>query len=508
MFFPSHFSSKKLIRPKKKSLNKNLTTNLAINEHAYIGPKGYTISKEYLKSSPQLNEELHFLYQDLICKPELNTMMTGGSNNSLGFPVYRENNNKIYIPRFYGIERYGFPVKSMFRSTKNDLREDLIFSAPLFEFQEKIVEIYMKHVEKKVHEDEGGGGILEVPCGKGKTVMALKILSLLRKKTIILVHKEFLMDQWIERIETFLPGALIGRIQGKDYDIEGKDIVMGMIQTIYDKDHYDFSSFGLTIIDEVHHLGSEQFSRCLLKVITPYMLGISATVERKDKLSTLLFMFIGPKIYSETRMSETGEEKEISNVEVRCILYKHSEAEFNESLFDFRGNPQFSRMISKLCDFQPRTNFIVKVLLDLIEEAPDSQMIVLSQNLRLLDFIMDEIKATELCGFYIGGMKKIALEDAAKKKIILATYAMAAEGLDIKTLTTLVMITPRTDIVQSVGRILRIKHEKPIIVDIVDSHDMFQNQWKKRKAFYKQCNYKISMKNSTDYRDMITWNKK
>jgi superfamily II DNA or RNA helicase len=81
----------------------------------------------------------------------------------------------------------------------------------------------------------------------------------------------------------------------------------------------------------------------------------------------------------------------------------------------------------------------------------------------------------------------------------LATYAMAAEALDIKTLSTLVMVTPKTDITQSVGRILRMKHESPIIVDIVDTHDLFQNQWVQRRRFYKKCNYRIRSIDSNRY---------
>jgi hypothetical protein len=122
------------------------------------------------------------------------------------------------------------------------------------------------------------------------TVMGLKIISLLHKKTLILVHKEFLMNQWIERINEFLPGARVGKIQAQVMDIENKDIVIGMIQTLYDKDYpgNTFTSFGLTIIDEVHRIGSEQFSKTLTKIVTPYMLGISATVDRKDKLTKVL----------------------------------------------------------------------------------------------------------------------------------------------------------------------------------------------------------------------------
>jgi hypothetical protein len=85
---------------------------------------------------------------------------------------------------------------------------------------------------------------------------------------------------------------------------------------------------------------------------------------------------------------------------------------------------------------------------------------------------------------------------------------MAAEALDIKTLSTLVMASPKTDIEQSVGRILRTRGQNPIVVDIVDSHEYLKGQWLKRKAFYKKCNYKIFSIPSTKYDGfMIDWTK-
>jgi superfamily II DNA or RNA helicase len=102
-------------------------------------------------------------------------------------------------------------------------------------------------------------------------------------------------------------------------------------------------------------------------------------------------------------------------------------------------------------------------------------------------------------GYYVGGMKEAALKESESKKVIIATYSMAAEGLDIKTLTTLIMATPKTDIEQSVGRILRERHGTPVVVDVIDKHDLFQKQWAKRKAFYRKQNYKIIQTTSVDY---------
>ena len=327
------------------------------------------------------------------------------------------------------------------------------------------------------------------------TVMGLKIISLLKKKTLILVHKEFLMNQWIERIGEFLPSARVGKIQASTFDIENKDIVIGMIQTLYDKEYPQgtFDSFGLTIVDEVHRIGSEQFSRTLFKTITPYMLGISATVDRKDKLTRVLYMFIGEKIYTEKRDSD-------DLVCVRAIEYLSSDPEFNEVEVDFRGNTKYSTMIVKLCDFGPRSDFIIRVVGDLLEES-ENQIMILCHNRSLLKYLYEAICHRKLAtvGYYVGGMKQTNLQETEEKQIVLATYAMAAEALDIKTLATLVMVTPKTDITQSVGRILRVKHENPIIVDIIDQHEVFQNQWTQRKRFYKKCNYLIQQTDSRKY---------
>lgn len=480
-----------------------------IRNHAYLGKKGYTIPKSIMGK-----EDLDDLYEELNVKPVSSNVLYGVAANEGAFPVYRENANKIYIPRFFGIERYGLPNKSEITQGESISLE---FPKPLRDYQEKIIYVYMKHINNPIcvgAEQKGNGGILEVPCGRGKTVMALKIISNVKKKALIIVHKEFLMNQWIERIDEFLPGAKIGKIQGPIFDVEGKDIVIGMLQTLYDRalPEKAFDSFGLTIIDEVHRIGSEQFSKTLLRVLSPNMLGISATVDRKDKLTCVLYMFIGPKIYTEARKDEDP-------VCVRSIEYISSDSQFNETEYDFKGQAKYSTMISKLCEFGPRSDFIVRVLQDLIQESREkeenAQIMVLAHNRSLLKYFYEAInhRGFSSVGYYVGGMKQCDLQETEGKQIVLATYAMAAEALDIKSLSILVMATPKTDITQSVGRILRVRHDNPIVVDIVDHHDIFQNQWKQRKTFYRKCNYRIISIDSIRYKTMSldwksdkTWN--
>ena len=462
-----------------------------LSDYAYIGQQGFTLLKAGLDAA-DLNE----LKQILTVAP-IQSFSGPAAKTEVSFPVYRENANKIYIPRFFGEQRYGIPGK-------NDLSKGdnitVPFVKPIRDYQEKIIQVYFDHVASASSSAKAqgtGGGILEVPCGRGKTVMALKIISVLNKKTLILVHKEFLMNQWIERIAEFMPTARIGKIQGPTFDIDQKDIVIGMIQSLYDRPFPTnaFTSFGLTIIDEVHRIGSEEFSKTLFKTITNYMLGISATVDRKDGLTNILHMFIGPKIYSEERKDE-------DIVEVRAIEYAHHNEEYNEVVYDYMGNVRHTTMISRISKFQPRCDFLVRVLTDLMRENSDKQIMVLSQIRGLLTLIHEQLHTNYDVGFYVGGMKKEDLQATEEKQIVLATYAMAAEALDIKTLNTLVMVSPKTDIIQSVGRILRTRAEGKLIIDIVDTHTVFQNQWKKRRAYYKKCGYGIQYIKSPEYVDM------
>ena len=491
---------------KRKSPSKSLILDKEyieiVRQNSYLGKKGYTILKSILSV-----EDLDFLKTDLYLKPEVVGVSYGppGAKDEGAFPVYRENDKKIYLPRFYGIQRYGLTDKS---ELEPGMDIDVPFVKSLRDYQEDIVNKYMNFVDQplsKKSQQHASGGILQVFTGAGKTVMAIKLITLLKKKTMILVHKEFLMNQWIERIQEYAPQARIGKIQAQIYDVDDKDIVIAMIQTMYNRTFPEstYTQFGFTIIDEVHRIGSEEFSKTLLKTITPFMLGISATVERKDKLTKLLYMFIGPLIYSTEKPPDDP-------VFVRGIEFKTNDPEFNETELDFRGKPKFSTMISKLCNYGARKDFLVRVTQDLCIENPESQIMILAHNRSLLTYLYEAINHRKFAtvGYYVGGMKPDQLKETEGKNIVLATYAMAAEALDIKSLSILMLATPKTDIVQSVGRILRMKHERPIVVDIVDCHDIFQNQWARRKTYYRKCNYRIRSINSVEYQGFeLNWEK-
>ena len=446
----------------------------------YLGPRGYTVPKENLDE-----DERKYIRTELTIRPYIPKAPV----QPAAYPIYRESPLKMYVPRYFGIGAYG-PPDSIKIGAGDPISPEVTFQGDMRDYQKDIVRKYLNHV------GAAGGGLLDVDPGKGKTVMALYILAQLRRKTLVVVHKSFLMNQWIERIEQFLPGARVGRIQGQVVDIDDKDIVLGMLQSLSMKEYPAdmFDSFGLTVFDEVHHMGAEVFCQCMMKVTTLYTLGLSGTMQRKDGLTKVFKMFLGDVVHKEKAASE-------HRVIVKAINYCVDDAAFNETEYDYRGNPKFSTMISRVCDYAHRSEFILRVLQKELDENPEQQVMILGHNKSLLTYLHKAIEHRGIAsvGYYVGGMKEADLKASESRKVIIATYAMASEGLDIKTLTTLIMASPKTDVCQSVGRILRVKHGRPLVIDIVDQQDIFRNQWHKRRAYYVKQNYDILMTDSTTY---------
>jgi superfamily II DNA or RNA helicase len=399
------------------------------------------------------------------------------------YPVYKESEKYIYVPKHYGIQEYG-PYPETMRDVAETDANYWEFSGAIRPAQQVVVDSFLK---PQPHD-----GIISLQTGGGKTVCALYIASQLRLPTIVLVHSTFLRDQWIERIQSFLPNARIGTVQGETIDIDDKDVVVGMLQTISMKDlpPKTFEKIGLVIVDECHHIASESFSQTIPKITSKYMLGLSATPERKDKLMHVINWFLGPILYQ----SNTNDKID-AGVKVEYIEFETDDPVFNEIIYNKAGVMSTVSMVNKVVEFEARNKLITELLEDVYTE-PDRNVLVLTdrvEHTKKLFSMLPPHMQTE-AGILSSGMKPAVRDDfCASKRILISTYQLVKEGFDVQKLNTLVMATSRPDIEQIVGRILRVEKSKrttqPLIIDIVDS--TFRRQFQSRLSLYKERNYVI-----------------
>ena len=399
------------------------------------------------------------------------------------YPIFKETEDHLYIPKHFGIGEFGpyqhttrnvLPTSDFFWEFKGSLRET----------QHDVVNSFLK--------PEPRDGLICLHTGGGKTVCGLYIAAQLKLPTLVLVHNTFLRDQWIERIKMFLPNARIGLFQGTTQQVEDRDIVVGMLQSICLKDiHADtFKNIGFVIVDECHHIASEAFSQAVPKITSKYMLGLSATPERKDRLMSVIHWFLGPLLYK----SDTSDKVD-TGVFVEVYDFDKGDEKFNEVIYNKQGVMFTSLMVNKLVDYEPRNKLIVELLTDVFDDNK-RQILVLTDRVEhtktLYDMLPTYIKE-ESCILSRNTNSETRSEWCDTKRILIATYAMCKEGFDVPTLNTLLIATPRPDVDQIVGRILRVEKTKrtvsPLILDIVDP--AFRRQFQERLSLYTKREYKV-----------------
>ena len=452
--------------------------------------KGYAIKKSSL-TPPQTIE----LRKALTVAPISHVKYAATASQA--FPVYLESPTRFYIPRMYGREHYGREEANTI-SQGLPLPSTITFKGSPYEYQENIINTFI---------DRGANGLICVPCGKGKTFMALNIAIRLGKRFLVVVDKEFLLNQWKGEIAAFIGGtdtARIGVIQGPlcQTDPAKYDITICMIQTICSRDFPEdtFNGYGFTIFDECHHLGAAYFSRTLMKIQTASQLGLSATPTRDDGLTKVFEWYLGPPVYWE-KIREPD-----TTVTVRCVRFNTKDPLYNQEQTDYKGELVMARMLTQIVECSERTQTIVNLLSELLKN-PHRKVLVLSERIEHLKCIEAGCKEKEgaemKIGYYIGGMKEEVREKGAREaRVLLASYSMASEAMNIKELNAVILASPRKKVEQSTGRILRQRKEDrkvdPIIIDLVDSHGIYLRQWRMRFQYYKQCGYKIERINNKE----------
>ena len=317
------------------------------------------------------------------------------------------------------------------------------------------------------------------------TVCALAFSAQLKVQTMIVVHKEFLANQWRDRIQSFCPGATIGRVQSDTFDVEGKDFVIALIQTMCMREFPSdaFDSVGLLIVDEAHHIGAPAFSQFMFKICPKYTLGLTATPDRKDGLTRLLYWFLGPEFF---RVERTAQKS------TRVETLHYTDDAFKEAPPVTRfGKINMAGMISQLTEIEARNDMLVRTVREAL--ALNRRVLILSDRREHCFLLRDKI-GEDLAGLYIGGMKEDDLAVSAAKRVVVATFQLAQEGLDIPVLDTVILSTPKSDIKQSIGRIMRETKGKlndPLIYDVADHWSVFHAMYRKRCKVYQEGGFQM-----------------
>jgi superfamily II DNA or RNA helicase len=342
--------------------------------------------------------------------------------------------------------------------------------------------------------------IVESPTGSGKTIMGSYIACQLGQPTIILVNKEDLVEQWLDALVNVLkiPAHLIGRVQQDTCEWKGKQFVIGMVHSIIIPGRYPeamYQYFGMLILDEVHTMATECFIRSCQMFPAKYRLGLSATPDRKDGKTKLLHWHVGPTLVRgkievmapKVLVKQTG-------WGIPLVRKKVDEGYVMVPLPHQPG--RMMSVIKAMAASEYRNHEIVNFVVQ--SYKADRNCLILSD---LREFHLDRLFQMltnagipgNHIGYYVGQMSKIQLELSKVKKVILGTFKMVSTGTNVPAWDTLVLATPRADVKQPVGRVLRVVAHKrtPVVLDLVDKDAIFQNFHLSRKKQYHEMKAQI-----------------
>lgn len=336
--------------------------------------------------------------------------------------------------------------------------------------------------------------MLEAPTGFGKTWCATDIIAKIGLKTIIIVTKEDIRDQWLEACTKVLGltvGKGVGFIQGDICNTLNAKVVIAFIQSISKDQRYPehvFKDFGLAIWDECHRIGADFFSQSAFRIPSIRRLGISATPDRNDGKEEVLEAHIG-SIMVRTELAPMPFKVIARRTpwEIPCRPQQINGKWINAPI---PHSPGKMGHVTKMLSHHHGRN---KMLVDFIVAAHAKGRITLVQSelrehLETIATLLtsSKVPVTDI-SYYVGGMTKLGREEAKLKPVIMATYAMTAEATDIPVVDTLVMCTPRSDVRQIVGRARRFLPDKPmpLVFDLIDdSSDVLRGYWMSRKKWY------------------------
>lgn len=404
--------------------------------------------------------------------------------------LYRIDGDSIVVPCGAGrnMRRFLMADTEIIQDLADNGQIEYRGNVPLYDYQKIAVEEMAK----------AGCGILQSPCGSGKTQMGIALAADIGQKTLWVTHTQDLLNQSYDRAKQYFPEEMLGKITAGKVHI-GSHMTFATVQTLSKIDLQQHKyTWDVIIVDECHRLAGTpasitMFYKVMSSLAARYKFGLSATVHRSDGLIKSTFAIIGPIAY---RVPDEAVAEKTMQV---CVKKVNTGVKINRCVQDTDGTLVYSKLIPYLTGNAERN----KVIADLLKENAGHYNLVLSDRLEHLENLKEYFLRAGTDAVMIDGSmtskkgraaREQAIEDmrSGKKHYLFASYSLAKEGLDIPRLDRLYLTTPKKDyavVTQSIGRIARQFEgkEDAICYDFVDEIGFCENQYKRRKTSYRKA---------------------
>lgn len=458
-----------------------------------------TISNEIYIQDP-VPELLSWVRKNLnLPNPEYGKRLRMGlwtGNTPAQISLYRVDGNQLIVPCGTGKH-----LRQYLDST-TEVRQDLADNG-LLEYPRAAIPLYDYQKEAVKDMAVSGCGILQSPCGSGKTQIGIALAAKLRRKTLWVTHTQDLLRQSYDRAAQYFPKTILGTITAGKVQV-GSHMTFATVQTLSKLDLARCKyTWDVIIVDECHRLAGSptsvtMFYRVMSCLAARYKYGLSATVHRSDGLIKSTFAIVGDVA------CVVPEESVAEKTMPVTVLRRDTGVKIGRECQDTDGTLVYSKLIPYLTEHEGRCRMIVGDL----EKNREHYNLILSDRLSHLEELMvrlpEELRrqAAMIDGHMTSKRARAermqAIEDmrSGRKHFLFASYSLAKEGLDIPRMDRLYLTTPKKDyavVTQSVGRIARKAQgkESAVCYDYVDAIGFCENQWKKRKASYRKAHCRI-----------------
>lgn len=429
-----------------------------------------------------LKEELNFANTEFFVKKQ-SGRNTFGTNRY--FKLVAETENEVLIPRGFIGKLIRFCKENSINHEFSDMRLKKLsvnyeFNATLRNHQQKAIEA----VEKKDF------GVIVAPPNSGKTLVGLKIISEKKQPALIIVHRRQLLEQWCERIESFLgiPKREIGIIGSGKMKI-GKQITVATIQSLPKYLEDIVERFGTIIIDECHHIPAESFRNTIEKLKTFYLYGLTSTPFRKYNDGKIIFTHIG-EIITQIKPEDVENFKPTEIVIRKTLLDVH----FNSKTDSFET-------LSKILIHDTNRN---RLILNDVERELDKgkKAVVITERKEHIDslnlFLKQFYEVVTLSGDDSENSRKSKWQNLHQGnfQVVITTGQYFGEGTDLSSINSLFLVYPFSfegKMIQYIGRVQR-SEINPIIYDYCDHKiDCLNKLFLKRNTYYRKITRKATL---------------